>query len=86
MKIIFYLTVNTDKPKIIAFLVFACLKFRLPKMPRSETPSWLRSQNSKHPRIFRVTGANQNARKALFTDLANTKKNYADIGLEDCYH
>ena len=24
MKIIFYLPVNTDKPKLVAFLVFAC--------------------------------------------------------------
>ena len=29
----------------------------------------LRSQNSEHPWIFRVTGANQNARKLLSTDL-----------------
>ena len=29
---------------------------------------------SKKPRIFRVTGANQNARKLLFTDLVNTKQ------------
>ena len=28
--------------------------------------------NSEYPRIFRVTGANQNARKLLSTDLANT--------------
>ena len=28
----------------------------------------LRSQNSEYPRIFRVTGANQNARKLLSTD------------------
>ena len=33
----------------------------------------LRSQNSEYPRIFRVTGANQNARKLLSTDLVNTK-------------
>ena len=31
-----------------------------------------RSQNSEYPRIFRVTGANQNARKLLSTDLVNT--------------
>ena len=29
----------------------------------------LRSQNSEYPRIFQVTGANQNARKLLSTDL-----------------
>ena len=32
----------------------------------------LRSQNSEYPRIFQVTGANQNARKLLSTDLVNT--------------
>ena len=32
----------------------------------------LRSRNSEYPRIFRVTGANQNARKLLSTDLVNT--------------
>ena len=32
----------------------------------------LRSQNSEYPWIFRVTGANQNPRKLLSTDLVNT--------------
>ena len=41
-----------------------------------EKPSWLRSQNSEKPRIFQVTGANQNARKLLFTDWVNTKSWY----------
>ena len=36
----------------------------------------LRSQNSEYPRIFRVTGANKNARKLLSTDLVNTKGLY----------
>ena len=36
----------------------------------------LRSQNSEYPRIFQVTGANQNARKLLSTDLVNTKWEY----------
>ena len=36
----------------------------------------LRSQNSEYPRIFQVTGANQNARKLLFTDLVNTNWTY----------
>ena len=31
-----------------------------------------RSQNSEYPRVIRVTGANQNARKLLSTDLVNT--------------
>ena len=82
LKIIFYLPVNTYKPKIVAFLVsnlfvrllHLSLKFRLPKISRNWTPSWLLSQNSEKPRIFRVTGANRIARKLLFSDLVNTKK------------
>ena len=33
-------------------------------------------QNSEYPRIFQVTGANQNARKLLSTDLVNTNNYY----------
>ena len=33
----------------------------------------LRWQNNEYPRIFQVTGANQNAPKLLSTDLVNTK-------------
>ena len=55
-------------------LLHLSLKFRLPKISRKETPSWLWSQNSEKPRIFQVTGANQNAQ--LFTDLVNTKLGY----------
>ena len=79
MKITFYLPLNNDKQKFVTFLEFFCrlhnllLKFRLSKMSRNETPSWLRSQNSEYPMIFRVTRANQNARKLLFTDSVNTK-------------
>ena len=36
----------------------------------------LRTQNSEYPRIFQVTGANQNARKLLSTDLVNTNRCY----------
>ena len=36
----------------------------------------LRSQNSKYPRIFWVTQANQNVWKLLSTDLVNTNNNY----------
>ena len=36
----------------------------------------LRLQNSECPRIFQVTGANQNARKLLSTDLVNTNNYY----------
>ena len=39
----------------------------------------LRSQNSEYPKIFRVTGANQNARKLLSTDLVNIKYIYIII-------
>ena len=53
MKIIVYLPVNTDKPKFFFFfwylfvrLLHLSLEFRVTKMSRSETPSWLRSQNS----------------------------------------
>ena len=46
----------------------------------------LRSQNSEYPRIFQVTGANQNARKLLSTDLVNTKTKYLIITREPtCY-
>ena len=80
MKLIFYLPVNTNKIKFVTFLVFVCTtasflishKFRLPKTSSNETPSWLQPQNSTVNRIFRVTGANQNARKLLVTDLVNT--------------
>ena len=37
----------------------------------------LLSQNSENPRIFQLTGANQNGRKLLSTDLVNTKRMYS---------
>ena len=40
----------------------------------------LRSQNSEYPSIFRVIGANQNARKLLSTDLVNTNRKYRSDG------
>ena len=43
---------------------------------------FLRSQNSEYPRIFQVTGANQNARKLLSTDLVNTKRSYGEFNLQ----
>ena len=83
MKIILYLPVITNKPKFVAVLycLYECFIYTSnfvfpPEKSRNETPSWLRSQNSEQPRILRVTGANQNARKLLFTDLVNTKINY----------
>ena len=75
MKIIFYLPVNSYKPKFVAFLVFVrtTVSF-IAQIASSENVSKLdailaRAQNSEWPRTFRVTGANQNARKLLFTDL-----------------
>ena len=83
MKIIFYLPVNNDKPKSVAFLVFVYTTASfIPKMSRKETPSWLWSQNSEQPRIFQVTGATKNAQ--LFTDLVNTKLGYI-YTLTDCF-
>ena len=38
-----------------------------------------RSQNKEYPTIFKVTGANQNARKLLSTDLVNTNKGYSIV-------
>ena len=40
----------------------------------------LGSQNSEYPRIFRVTGANQNARKLLSSDLVNTSNRSSTFG------
>ena len=38
----------------------------------NEKPFWIPYQNSEYPRIFGVTGANQNVQKLLSTDLVNT--------------
>ena len=44
--------VDTDEAKLVAFLVFVCTtasfiaQISCSEMSRSETPSWLRSQNS----------------------------------------
>ena len=60
--------------RFLGICLFDCFIYRTNfVLSRNETPSWLRSQNSELPRIFRVTGANQNARKLLFTDLVKTK-------------
>ena len=45
-----------------------------------------RSQNSEYPRIFRVTGANQNARKLLSTDLVNTYDDYSRSSIAKAWH
>ena len=52
------------------------LQFLLLKFSQMTQHFSLLSQNSEYPRIFRVTGANQNARKLLSTDLVNTNNNY----------
>ena len=52
------------------------LKFHLSKLSRNEKPFWIPPQNSEYPRIFRVTGANQNAGKLLATDLVNTSSRH----------
>ena len=45
----------------------------------------LRSQNSEYPRIFRVTGANQNVWKLLSTDLLNINTSYLSIIIVSVY-
>ena len=91
MKIIFYLYQQTQEPRhdtrqsqslswyLFLQLLHLSLKFRVPKCleERRHLGYGHKTVNSQQPRIFRVTGANQNARKVLFTDLVNTKiKNY----------
>ena len=71
---IFEYNVSTILSPIVA--LHLSLKFGLPKMSRDETPPLLRLQNSEWRRIFRVTGANQNAPKFLFTDLVYPKLLY----------
>ena len=46
------------------------------KLARNDVPFFSPRQNSEYPRIFQVTGANQNARKLLYTDLVNTNGGY----------
>ena len=63
-------------------LLHLLLKFYLSKLLQSEKPYWILSQNSEYPRIFWVTGANQNTWKLLSTDLVNT--NGGDIHTGRC--
>ena len=78
MNIIFYLPVNTYKPKVVAFLVFVCTTASfIAQISASENvlkPDAILAPVEKQwiAKIFRVTGANQNARQLLFTDLVNT--------------
>ena len=48
----------------------------------------LSSQSSEYPRIFefQITGANQNARKLLATDLVSTKYNYIRNSFAAIFH
>ena len=81
-KFFFFQPVNTDKPHFVSFSVFVgaaasfTAKIYLLKLSRNEKPFWIPSQNSEYLRIFRVTEANQNARKLLSTDLVNTTNKY----------
>ena len=74
----FYRPVNSEKPNFVSFLVFvgAAASFTA-KISPFETVAKREAilnpvPNSEYPRIFRVTGASQNARKLLSTDLVNT--------------
>ena len=83
MKIIFYLPVNTDKPTelkkispswcLFVRLLHLSLKFRLPKMSRAETTSWLRSQNSAGSQGYSELREPIKTREKC---LVNTKSNY----------
>ena len=77
MKIIFYLSVNTDKPMIVAFLVFVCKTASfIGQISSSENASKRDAILAPVAEqwIFRIAGANQNVPKVLFTDLVNTKE------------
>ena len=76
-----------QQAKVRRFLVI-CLydyfiygsNFIFRKASRNEMPSWLWSQNTEYIAMdIRVIGANQNARKLLFTDLVNAKKGLGDL-------
>ena len=77
----FYRPVNTNKSNFVSFLVFvgAAASFTakilfFETVAKREAIFMILSQNSECPRIFKVTGANQNAGKLLTTDLVNTKE------------
>ena len=86
-----YQPVNTDKPNFVSFLVFVgtaasfTAKIHLSKLSRNEKPLWIPSQNSEYPRIFWVTGAIQNARKLLSTDLVSTNSWYPGFSKFHCF-
>ena len=78
MKIIFYLPVNIDKPKFVAFLVFLCTTIYIAQIPSSENV--LKRDAILAPvakqglaKDIPSYGSQSNsARKLLFTDLVNT--------------
>ena len=76
MTIIFYLPVNTDKlAKFVAFLVFAIVCTTASFIAQISSFENVSKRDAIFALvaiiIFRVTGANQNARKLLFIDLVN---------------
>ena len=85
MKIIFFLSVNTDKPKFVTFLVFACTTASFIAQILS-TENVLKRDAILAPvakqwiaKDIPSYGSQSNARKLLFTDLVNTKAVYCDL-------
>ena len=87
MKIIFYLPVNTNKPKIVAFSVLVCMTALFIAQISS-------SENALKRDAILAPVAKQwiakdipNAQKMLFTDLVNTKCGYRGLKGEvfGCY-
>ena len=78
----FYQTLTPNKPNFVYFLVFVgtaasfTTKISSFETIANEKPFWISYQNSEYPRIFGVTGANQNVQKLLSTDLGNTNMGY----------
>ena len=79
-KFFFYRRVNTKRPNFVSFLVFVgAAASSTAKISSFETVAKREAilntvpTPSEYPRIFPVTGANQNARKLIVTDLVNTK-------------
>ena len=78
MKIIFYLPVNTDKPKfVVFFLVFVCTNASFnaqisSSKNASKRCAIYRLRNSQA--LFRITDVIRNACKLVFTDLVKTKR------------
>ena len=75
----FFRPVNTFKPNFISFLVFVgaaasfTAKIHVLKLSGNEKPFESRHKTVNIHGYSELTGANQNARKLLSTDLVNTK-------------